>query len=67
MDHHLEQGIYLGHMTRHILGLFQGQYGARAYRRHISEHAYKPGAGIDVIQYAAKQTYPGLDAAKERY
>jgi len=56
VNQNLEQSIYLGHMTRHILGLFQGQYGARAYRRHISEHAYKPGAGVDVIQYAAQQT-----------
>lgn len=41
----LEQGIPLGHMTRHILGIFQGMAGARAWRRHISENAHKAGAG----------------------
>ena len=31
-------GIPINHMTRHILGLFQGVPGARAWRRHISEN-----------------------------
>ena len=52
----LDQGIYLGHITRHILGLYSGQYGARAYRRHISENAYKKGAGIEVVQTAIEET-----------
>ncbi len=52
----LDAGVYLGHMTRHILGLFLGQPGARAYRRYISENAYKEGAGIEVIQAAIEKT-----------
>jgi tRNA-dihydrouridine synthase A len=39
-------------MTRHILGLFHGQPGARAWRRHLSEHAPKAGAGIEVVSEA---------------
>lgn len=45
----LSEGVPLKHMTRHILGLFQGQVGAKAFRRHISEQAHKPGAGIEVL------------------
>ena len=48
----IERGISLKHMTRHILGLYQGHAGARAFRRHLSEHAHKPGAGIDILQRA---------------
>lgn len=49
----IADGVFLKHMTRHILGLFQGQTGAKAWRRHISEQAHKPGAGIEVLREAA--------------
>jgi tRNA-dihydrouridine synthase A len=39
-------------MTRHILGLFHGVPGARAFRRHIATEAVKPGAGIAVLRDA---------------
>ena len=39
-------------MTMHILGLFNGLPGARAYRRHLSENAIKRGAGLDVVRAA---------------
>ena len=39
-------------MFRHILGLFQGCPGARAFRRHISENAPRPGANENVIREA---------------
>ena len=52
VDKNLKQNIYLSHMARHILGLFQGQAGARQFRRTISEKAYKPGAGLKVLQEA---------------
>jgi tRNA-dihydrouridine synthase A len=39
-------------MTRHILGLFRAVPGARAFRRHLSTYAVKPGAGIDVLREA---------------
>ena len=52
MQKQMEQGVYLKHMSRHLLGLFTGQAGAKAWRRHISENAHKEGAGIEVIQQA---------------
>jgi tRNA-dihydrouridine synthase A len=39
----------LGRITRHMLGLFTGQPGARAWRRYISENAFKDGAGLEVL------------------
>jgi tRNA-dihydrouridine synthase A len=48
----LASGTALKHMTRHILGLFQGLPGAKQFRRHLSENAHKTGAGIDVLKQA---------------
>lgn len=52
IESHLASGGSLSHITRHMLGLFQGVVGARAWRRHLSENANKKGAGIDVLQQA---------------
>jgi len=49
VQRHLAEGVPLHAMTRHILGLFNGQPGARLWRRHISENAHKKGAGVDVL------------------
>ena len=48
----LSTGQKLSYITRHILGLFHGQPGGKQFRRHLSEQAHKPGAGIDVLQQA---------------
>lgn len=48
----LDQDVYLGHMTRHILGLFHAQPRGKLWRRHLSENAYKKGAGVEVIKKA---------------
>ena len=50
----LALGVPLNAMTRHILGLYQGQPGARAFRRNISENAHKPGAGIEILQHSTE-------------
>ena len=42
-------GEPLHRVTRHLLGLYTGQPGARAWRRHISEHTHRPGAGAEVL------------------
>ena len=39
-------------MARHILGLFHGQYGARAFRRHLSTKAHKMDAGVEIVSEA---------------
>ena len=46
------QGTPVNRITRHMLGLFQGQPRARAWRRHLSEHAHRPGAGTEVVRQA---------------
>ncbi len=53
MQRQMSRGVYLKHMSRHLLGLFSGQNGAKAWRRYISENAHKEGAGIEVIEKAA--------------
>ncbi len=52
----LAKGLRLNHISRHILGLFHGQKGARQWRRHISENAHKPGADEQVIVDALEFT-----------
>jgi len=56
IDNEMSKGTKLHAMTRHILGLFHGMPGARLFRRHISENAYKPTATIDVLTTALKAT-----------
>ena len=54
MADQLERGTGLHAMTRHMLGLFNGQPGARAWRRVLSERGPKPGAGLDVLDAAVE-------------
>ena len=49
-ERQLAAGVPLSAMSRHLLGLFQGQPGARAWRRQISEQAHRPGAGVDILR-----------------
>lgn len=49
IEQELAKGTYLSHITRHILGLFHGMPGARQFRRHLSENAYKQGADLTVF------------------
>lgn len=53
-EQQLALGVPLNSMTRHLLGLFQGVPGARAWRRHLSEHAHKKNAGINILRDAAR-------------
>jgi len=55
VERELARGTRLHAMTRHILGLFHGVPGARAFRRHIAINAVKPGAGIAVLRDALAQ------------
>ena len=52
VERELARGTRLHSITRHILGLFHGVPGARAFRRHIATEAVKPGAGIAVLRDA---------------
>ena len=51
----LERGVRLKQLSRHLLGLFQGQPGARNWRRTLSERGARAGAGIEVIDAAEAQ------------
>ncbi|MEN8723435.1 MAG: tRNA dihydrouridine(20/20a) synthase DusA [Alphaproteobacteria bacterium] len=48
----LSAGVPLKSMTRHMMGLFAGAKGARAWRRTLSEQAHKDGAGPEVLLQA---------------
>jgi tRNA-dihydrouridine synthase A len=48
----LARGTALKHISRHLLGLYQGEPGARAFRRTIREGAHLPGAGWDLLERA---------------
>lgn len=47
-----KNGVKLSAITRHILGLFQGQRGAARWRRYLSENAHKEGAAVEVLECA---------------
>ncbi len=59
----LARGTALKHLTRHVLGLFHGQPGGRAFRQVLSEQAVKPGAGWEVVERAIAMTTRGEAAA----
>ena len=41
IDARMREGASLNSITRHMLGLYAGQPGARGWRRYISEHAHR--------------------------
>jgi tRNA-dihydrouridine synthase A len=66
VEKELAGGTPLGAITRHVLGLFNGLPGARAWRRHLSEASRRPGAGAEVIEEAlshvTRRAPPGENA-----
>ncbi|MGD8235150.1 MAG: tRNA dihydrouridine(20/20a) synthase DusA [Chromatiales bacterium] len=53
LEAHLrEEGGKPSHVTRHMLGLFNGQPGARKWRRALSENAVRKDAGAEVLTEA---------------
>jgi tRNA-dihydrouridine synthase A len=48
----LAAGTHLAAMTRHMLGLFHGAPGARAWRRILTVEGVKAGAGLEVVDRA---------------
>ncbi len=49
IEAHLAAGGRLHQVTRHMLGLFTGKPGARAWRRILSEGASRPDAGPELV------------------
>lgn len=60
---HMAAGGKLHHVTRHMVGLFQGLAGARRFRQILSTDANRPGAGPEVI--AAAFAAVDLDAGRD--
>lgn len=52
IEAHVAEGGKLAQVTRHMLGLFQGRPGARAWRRILSEGAHRKGAGTALVEEA---------------
>jgi len=53
----LARGTALKHVTRHLLGLYQGEPGARGFRRVLSEGAHRPGADWSLLEQAVPARY----------
>jgi tRNA-dihydrouridine synthase A len=51
-EDYIAKGGRLNHVTRHMVGLFQGMPGARRFRQILSSDATRPGAGSEVIAAA---------------
>ncbi|MDF0749117.1 tRNA dihydrouridine(20/20a) synthase DusA [Marinobacter sp. 71-i] len=61
----LDRGVYLSHISRHLMGLFLGQPGGRQFRRYISENAHKPGSGLEVIEQAMARVPEPADSVTD--
>lgn len=54
VDTHLQSGVPLWRMTRHVLGLYRDVPGARAWRRALGEGAHRPGTGGALLRQALR-------------
>lgn len=60
LEYWLSRGVKLNSIMRHVLQLFTGQPGTKAWKRYLSENGYLPGAGIEVVREALTQV-PQID------
>jgi tRNA-dihydrouridine synthase A len=54
MAEQMHGGVYLKHMAKHLLGLYTGLPGARAFRRHLSTYMHKDNASLSVVDDAVR-------------
>jgi tRNA-dihydrouridine synthase A len=66
VEDQLARGVRLHSMTKHLLGLFPGQPGARLFRRHLSTEALVPGAGVEVLDAAVAIVREAIARRDER-
>ncbi|WP_294534891.1 tRNA dihydrouridine(20/20a) synthase DusA [uncultured Rhodoblastus sp.] len=52
IERKMTEGVRLADMTRHMLGLFAGRPGARAFRRHLATFAVRRGADARTVEEA---------------
>lgn len=60
----LARGVFLKHITRHLLGLFANERGGRAFRQVLSEGAHKPGADWSLVEHALAVTESFAEPAR---
>jgi len=63
VDQELENGASLKHIARHLLGLYQGEPGARRFRRILSQGMHLPGADWALLERALTAVEPLVEAA----
>jgi tRNA-dihydrouridine synthase A len=66
IEAHLAKGGRLNNICRHLLGIYHGQPGARAFRRHISEYGPGAKAGIEVLREAIELAERGIAERADR-
>jgi tRNA-dihydrouridine synthase A len=67
MNTQIESGTHLKYMVKHMLGLFSGLPGARAYRRYLSENMFRDSAGIEVLDAALELIRSPADLIRTEY
>src|SRR5690606_11012127 len=63
VEERLARGVQLKHISRHWLGLFQGERGCRAFRQVLSEGAHRAGAVWSLVERAIALTAGDCPAA----
>ena len=63
VEDRLAHGVALKHITRHLLGLFHGQPGGRAFRQVLSEGAHRAGADWALVEQAIAMTESRMQSA----
>jgi tRNA-dihydrouridine synthase len=66
IDAHIARGGKHNHVTRHMLSMFAGRPGGRAWRRHISEHhaSWDPQAFFSLAQELDSENKDTQDEAR---
>jgi tRNA-dihydrouridine synthase A len=52
LENQISRGVAAKHISRHLLGLFQGLPGAKAWRRYLSENAYRDDGNTGLLRQA---------------
>ena len=63
-ERQLANGERLMHLTRHLLGIFQGLPGGKQFRRYLSENGHRSDATINVLLDAIELVKQQLDKSK---
>ena len=65
IERKLGEGVRLADITRHMVGLFAGRPGARAFRRHLATYAVRRGAGTRIVEEALMLVDPAPVAQRD--